>query len=101
MNQTTVLRRELSQLTLYVYTYTYTDMGTKTISILDEAYEALVKEKGKDESFSDVILKITSKRGKISDSFGKWKMSDKEAKDLDNELKKAWKNWGSGHKWKS
>ena len=76
-------------------------MGTKTISILDEAYNALAREKGKNESFSDVILKITARRGKISDSLGKWKMSDKELEEFQNELDKAWKNWGRGHKWKS
>ena len=74
-------------------------MGTKTISILDDAYNALKREKGPDESFSDVILKITKRRGRFADSFGKWKMSDEEAKDIEESLAKAWKNWGKGHKW--
>lgn len=62
-------------------------MATKTISILEEAYKALLKEKGKNESFSDVILKLTTKKGKISDSFGKWKMTEKEWKSIEKELK--------------
>ena len=72
-------------------------MGTKTISILDEAYEALKREKGSNESFSNVILKLTGRRGRIADSLGKWKMSDKDAKEIEKSLKKAWKNWGRGH----
>ncbi|MBI2173065.1 MAG: antitoxin VapB family protein [Candidatus Aenigmarchaeota archaeon] len=36
-------------------------MGTKTISILDEAYESLKREKENEESFSDVILRLTKK----------------------------------------
>ena len=74
-------------------------MATKTISILEEAYRALVREKDSNESFSDVILKLTGRRGSISDSLGKWKMSDKEAKEIEKSLKKAWKNYGRGHEW--
>ena len=68
-------------------------MATKTISILERAYSALVKEKGKNESFSDVILKLTARRGRLSDSFGRWDMSDAEWKAIDKELKRAWKEW--------
>lgn len=74
-------------------------MGTKTITILEEAYKALLREKGKDESFSDVVLKLVGRRGRISDSLGKWKMSDKEAREFGAELRKSWKNFGRGHKW--
>ena len=84
---------------IYVYVYIYTDMGTKTISILDEAYEALKREKRESESFSDVILKLAYRRGKLADSLGKWKMTDRDAKELEKDLKKAWKNFGRGHKW--
>lgn len=34
-------------------------MGTTTISLKDEAYERLKAEKGEDESFSDVVLRLT------------------------------------------
>ena len=37
-------------------------MATKTISITREAYERLRSRKGPDESFSDVILKLTERR---------------------------------------
>ena len=69
-------------------------MGTKTISILDEAYERLKREKEKEESFSDVILRMTSKKGSLRESLGKWKMSDKEVKEFRDELKRAWKEFG-------
>lgn len=79
---------------MYIYTY----MATKTISILEEAYRALLKEKSKSESFSDVILKLTNRRGKLADSFGKWDMSDGEWKAIEKELKKAWKKAGKRYK---
>ncbi len=37
-------------------------MSTKTLSVDEEAYELLKKEKGKDESFSDVIKKIAKEK---------------------------------------
>jgi predicted CopG family antitoxin len=65
-------------------------MGTKTISIKDEAYEALLREKTEKESFTDTILRITKKTGKIADCFGTWKMTDKEEKAISAELAKGW-----------
>jgi predicted CopG family antitoxin len=47
---------------------------TKVISLSDRAYQELRKRKGKDESFSDVVLKMAE--GKRSDSIlqhaGRW-----------------------------
>ena len=63
-----------------MHVYTYTDMTTKTISITKEAYEALLREKANKESFTDTILRITKKSGKIADCFGAWKMTDKKRK---------------------
>ena len=53
-------------------------MATKTITIMDDAYELLSANKQKDESFSDVIRRIAAKKD-ISQFAGSWKMSDKEA----------------------
>ena len=39
-----------------------THMVTKTISITIEAYDRLQVRKGPDESFSDVILRLTERR---------------------------------------
>lgn len=45
-------------------------MATKTISIMEDVYELLVRNKSKDESFSEVIRKEFSKKGKISECAG-------------------------------
>ncbi|ATZ61191.2 MAG: antitoxin VapB family protein [Methanosarcinales archaeon Met12] len=38
------------------------NMATKTISITEEAYNRLVSEKERDESFTNTILKLTGKK---------------------------------------
>lgn len=43
---------------MHVYTY----MATKTISITREAYDRLRARKGRYESFTDVILRLTERR---------------------------------------
>jgi predicted CopG family antitoxin len=65
-------------------------MGTKTISIKDEAYAALLREKVDKESFTDTILRITKKSGKIADCFGTWRMTDAEEEAIWVELSKGW-----------
>jgi len=37
-------------------------VATKTISITEEAYDRLLSEKERDESFTNVILKLTGKK---------------------------------------
>lgn len=69
-------------------------MVSKNISIVDEAYKSLKSEKREKESFSEVILRLTKKRSKISDSFGKWVISEKEVESFSSELKKAWHGFG-------
>lgn len=65
-------------------------MGTKTISITEEAYNALLREKIYGESFTETILRITKKTGKIEDCFGSWKMTDTEEEAIYSELSKGW-----------
>jgi predicted CopG family antitoxin len=60
-------------------------MGTKVISIMDDAYELLVKNKKAGESFSEVIRRVVPKKKNIMDCAGLWSyMSDEEF----NRLKK-------------
>jgi predicted CopG family antitoxin len=40
----------------YMYTYTYM---VKPVSLSDKAYDILSSMKGKDESFSDVVLRLS------------------------------------------
>lgn len=64
-------------------------MGTKTISIMDDAYELLVMHKGKDESFSDVIRKEFSKKKDIKSYAGVWSdLSDKDVLEIKENIKK-------------
>ena len=75
---------------LFVYVYIYTDMATKTISITQEACEALLREKMDNESFTDTILRITKKSDKLMDSFGAWKMTDQEEEKIKTALAEGW-----------
>ncbi len=69
-------------------------MATKTITIMEEAYGALLKEKEEGESFTKVILKLSKRKGKLMDSFGKWKMPENELAKTKKELEAAWKHFG-------
>ena len=63
---------------MYVY------MPTRTISITEEAYERLKAKKNNNESFSDIILKITGK-AMLSDFAGI--LSKDEADKLEARIK--------------
>ena len=70
-------------------------VGTKTISIDDEAYNRLKSQKEKNESFSDVVKKLTPKIKKKSllEFSGKWNLSDEEKELINNRLKKLEKDF--------
>ena len=74
-----------------MYVYTYIGMATKTISVTEKAYEALLREKKNKESFTDTILRITKKSGKLADCFDTWKMTDEEEAAIRNELSEGWR----------
>lgn len=69
--------------------YTYTDfMGTKTISIMNDVYEMLLRNKAKEESFSDEIRRVLThkKSGDLKKYFGL--ISDQEGESMLQDLKK-------------
>ncbi|WP_424004847.1 antitoxin VapB family protein (plasmid) [Haloarcula salina] len=50
-------------------------MATKTITVTEEAYERLREMKREDESFTDVLLRMTGGEQDIMKGFGAWKDS--------------------------
>lgn len=68
-------------------------MATKTLSIKDNVYNKLLDAKEADESFSDVIDRLVSRKTSLSDSFGKWKISEKEIKKIKKETNEPWKEF--------
>jgi Uncharacterized ACR, COG1753. len=65
----------------------------KTITISNKAYEALLKEKKEGESFSDVIIRLTSSENKekLLKFAGIWK--DAKIDDVMKELEEMWSKW--------
>ena len=64
---------------------------TKTISVTDEAYEALIREKRDAESFTDVIIRLTKKRARLSDFAGIWKdIPESNLKEAQEKLQTLW-----------
>ncbi len=64
-------------------------MTTKTITITKFAYDALAREKRKDESFSKLALRLTSNRGTLQECRGLWKFSKDDIKIFDK-IGKSW-----------
>ncbi len=64
-----------------------THMTSKNISITEEVYKKLLKLKGENESFSELLLRLINIQKKsFEKSFGAWKLSDDEKKDIWNDL---------------
>lgn len=65
-------------------------MTTKTITIMEDAYEMLKKAKQAGESFSDTIRRTYNKKNKMEDFFGAW------GEELGNEVEAAMKKMRTG-----
>lgn len=70
-------------------------MGSKNITISDEAYEYLKKLKEKGKSFSDIILEFKGKKQDVMSYAGSLKYSDLDSVDeIRKESRKDWKERG-------
>lgn len=58
--------------------------------LTDEAYAAFRRERRKDESFTEAILRLARSRGRLSERFGAWDVSDEEAAMIADELSRGW-----------
>lgn len=68
-------------------------MATKTISIMEDAYNLLAMHKRANESFSDVIRREFGKKGDISKFIGAWKdMPDEEFKAIEDSVRETREN---------
>jgi len=64
-------------------------MATKTITITKSAYDALAREKRKNESFSQLALRLTGERGSLRECCGLWKFTDKD-REIFQQIKLSW-----------
>ncbi|MCH8004122.1 MAG: antitoxin VapB family protein [Nanoarchaeota archaeon] len=63
-------------------------MTTKTITIMNDVYERLVRNKKKDESFSEELRRIVPEKGNIMECAGLWAdLSDKDVDEIKNNIK--------------
>lgn len=79
-------------------THTNTNMGSVNIAIRDEAYQFLKSMMKKDESFSDVILKLKGKKGNkenvmrlfgaLKDEDIDWEVKEKRMKEFRDSVEK-------------
>lgn len=76
---------------MFMFTRKHTALGVKTLTITEEAYDLLAREKRGKESFSEVIKRLARERGELKDSFGAWTMSQEEEERIFSSLKKHWK----------
>lgn len=66
----------------------------KVITIGEDAYGRLKKLKRQGDSFTDVIMRLTTGRGDLTRHAGKWMdMTDKEERELFEALRVAWDKW--------
>ncbi len=73
-----------------------THMTSKNISITEEVYNKLMKIKQKNESFSELFLRLLRvQKINFEKSFGAWNLNEKESKEIWGDITNR-----SGRKWK-
>ncbi|MEW6295709.1 MAG: antitoxin VapB family protein [Candidatus Diapherotrites archaeon] len=68
-------------------------MASKTLTIRKDVYDALIRAKEDDESFSEMFERLlTEKKPDLLKYAGIWKISEKEKKGIEREIKKMRKS---------
>ena len=67
-------------------------MATKTISIMDDVYELLIRKKRRQESFSELIRRILTRKNDLMDFAGSWNISEKDGQKMKEDINKLRKN---------
>ncbi len=70
----------------------------RTITVSEEAYEALRRLKREGESYSQLILRLArgeeERRRRLLSLFGAWSdLGEEEARELLAELRREWRSW--------
>lgn len=74
----------------------YTYMPSKNISLKEETYELISREKLPDESFSDAIERLVKRRGKLIDVIDSWEeINEEEVNKIEKNIEKARKRFTS------
>ena len=73
-----------------------TYMSSKNISLKEETYELISREKLPDESFSDTIERLVKRRGKLMDAIDSWEdIDEEEVNKIEKNIEKARKKFTS------
>lgn len=71
-------------------------MASKNISLKEETYELISREKQPGESFSDTMERLVKRRGKLMDAVESWDEVDKDEVDgIEDNIEKARKKFTS------
>jgi predicted CopG family antitoxin len=70
-------------------------MAHKTLTISEEAYEALASLKGEGESFTDVVLRLARSPGTrpLKSFAGRWRGDAEETERIFRAIKRLWKGY--------
>ena len=80
---------------MYMCTYI---MTSKNISITEDVYNKLIKIKRKDESFSELFLRLLKiQKSSLEKSFGVWKLSEEEKEIWTNLTTRKGRSWNKSN----
>ncbi len=75
-------------------------MATKTITITEDAYSAVRRLKGDEESFSELFLRMSSKKLRINDILGVLKDSQEDVARFREDVQKSRAMASQGTDWR-